>query len=107
MRTTTVTTLTKKGQATIPKRIREYLRIKPNDKIEFTIEEGDVKIKPARSLEANLGRVQPKRTPEDFREIRRMFEEQITALYLEQTYLPHKHSLGSPNISLYASTTVR
>lgn len=77
MSTATITTMTQKGQVTIPKRIREYLGIRPNDKIEFAIDEDDVKIKPVRALEANLGRVQPTHTPEDFHAIRTAFEAQV------------------------------
>ncbi|MEA1964119.1 MAG: type II toxin-antitoxin system PrlF family antitoxin [Candidatus Aerophobetes bacterium] len=77
MRTTNITTLTKKGQATIPKRIREYLGIKPNDKIEFEIKKDMVVIKPALNLDLNFGRVKPKKKPEDFKEVRKFFEKEV------------------------------
>jgi len=43
-----VSTLTSKGQTTIPADIREYLKLQPGDKIDFIIEdEGKVVIEPA------------------------------------------------------------
>ena len=72
-----ITTLTKKGQVTIPKRIREYLGIKSNDKIEFEIRKGKVEIRPALSLDVNFGRVTPSRKPENFNEMRRFFERKV------------------------------
>ena len=77
MRVTNMATLTKKGQITIPKRIREYLGIKPKDRVEFEIKEGEVRIKPASNLEANFGRVKPKRRPEDFKAQRKFFEKKV------------------------------
>lgn len=74
---TTMSTLTKKGQATIPKRIREYLRLKPKDKVEFEIKQGEVRIKPASDLESNFGRVKPKRRPEDFKAQREFFQKKV------------------------------
>lgn len=74
---TDVTTLTKKGQVTIPKRIREYLGIKPRDRVKFEIEKGAVKIKPARTLDLNFGKVKPKRRSEDFKEMRKLFEKTV------------------------------
>ena len=44
-----ISTLTSKGQTTIPKRVREHLKIGPGDKLDFVIEsEGRVVIKPAK-----------------------------------------------------------
>ena len=40
------TTLTSKGQATIPKGIRDHLNLKPGDKVEFVVsEKGEVLLK--------------------------------------------------------------
>jgi len=38
-------TVTSKGQTTIPGRIRKALRIKPGDKLEYTVEGDQVKIR--------------------------------------------------------------
>ena len=44
-----ISTLTSKGQTTIPKQVREHLKIGPGDKLDFVIEsEGRVVIKPAK-----------------------------------------------------------
>ncbi len=41
-------TLTSKGQTTIPKEIREHLGLKPGDRIDFLLIEGEVVLRPAR-----------------------------------------------------------
>jgi AbrB family looped-hinge helix DNA binding protein len=37
-----ITTITSKGQVTIPKAVRDALGLKPRDKIEFWVENGEV-----------------------------------------------------------------
>lgn len=54
-------TLTKKGQTTIPIKVRNHLKLKPGDKIEFVIErDGKVVLAPKnidiRQLRGMLGR---------------------------------------------------
>ncbi len=45
----TVATLTSKGQTTIPKPVREHLKLNPGDKLDFVIESGGrVVIRPAK-----------------------------------------------------------
>ena len=45
----TVATLTSKGQTTIPKQVREHLKLNPGDKLDFVIEAGGrVVIRPAK-----------------------------------------------------------
>lgn len=44
-----VATLTSKGQTTIPKKVREHLKLNPGDKLDFVIESGGrVVIRPAK-----------------------------------------------------------
>jgi AbrB family looped-hinge helix DNA binding protein len=43
-------TLTSKGQTTIPREIRKLLGLKENDRILYEVEDGKVAIKPAPSL---------------------------------------------------------
>jgi len=74
---TNITSISPKGQVTIPKKIRDYLKVKPKDKIEFEIEKGIVRLKPAKSLELNFGKVKPKEKPEDFKKIRKFFEKKV------------------------------
>lgn len=42
-----VTTVTQKGQATIPKEIRDALGLKPYDKVRFSLEHGHVRLEKA------------------------------------------------------------
>ena len=74
---TNITSISPKGQVTIPKKIRDYLKVKPKDKIEFEIEKGVVRLKPVKSLELNFGKVKPKEKPEDFKKIRKFFEKKV------------------------------
>ena len=71
---TNITSINPRGQVTIPKKIRDYLRVKPKDKIEFEIEKGIVRLKPVKSLDLNFGRIKPKEKPENFKKIRKFFE---------------------------------
>jgi AbrB family looped-hinge helix DNA binding protein len=42
------TTVTSKGQVTLPKKVREALRIRPGDRIDFVVDEkGDVRLRAA------------------------------------------------------------
>lgn len=68
-----ISTLTQKGQTTIPKEIREFLGLKINDRLEFIIDHGVVELKPLSSIEANFGRVKSKNKPEQFSKIRDKF----------------------------------
>lgn len=43
-----VTTLTRKGQVTIPKEVRDKLGLKPFDKIEMRVEDGEARLRKAR-----------------------------------------------------------
>ena len=42
-------TITSKGQITLPKKIRELLHLTPGDRIDFVVEEGVVVVRPAPS----------------------------------------------------------
>ena len=72
------TALTKKSQITLPKKVREILKVKPGDQVSFQIEGNEVKVVAVpSSLEENFGRVKGRRMPEDFRELRRDFEQGV------------------------------
>lgn len=63
--------VTSKGQTTIPKEIRELLKLKPKDRLFYLIEEGKVILKPLHGDILELrGSVPPKERPEDFDAIR-------------------------------------
>lgn len=56
-----------KGQVTLPIEIRRMLGLKPKDKVSFEITDGEVKITPARfTLESAFGSVEPATTTDDF-----------------------------------------
>jgi len=63
--------LTSKGQTTIPKEIRQFLGLKPKDRLFYLIEDGKVVLKPLHGDILELrGSVSPKQRPEDFDAIR-------------------------------------
>ena len=65
-------TVTSKGQTTIPKKIRELLAIKPNDKLFYIIEEDRIVLKPLQGNILDLkGSVASHRKSSDPRQIRK------------------------------------
>ncbi|MFH1609920.1 MAG: type II toxin-antitoxin system PrlF family antitoxin [Candidatus Bipolaricaulota bacterium] len=65
-----ITTMTQRGQATIPAEVRRLLGLEPGDKIGFAIEDGVVRLAPASfTLDSAFGSVKPSRKPEDFEEL--------------------------------------
>ncbi|MCE2465878.1 MAG: type II toxin-antitoxin system PrlF family antitoxin [Dehalococcoidia bacterium] len=66
------TTITQRGQVTIPAEVRRVLGVKPRDKVAFTIFDGEVRLAPALfSLESAYGSVKPSSRPEDLDEVSR------------------------------------
>ncbi len=77
--------LTKKSQITIPKKIREFLGLKPGERVAFVIEGDTVKIVPLKSkLEENFGKIKPLKKPEDFKKIRNFVEKEIAKDAMEE-----------------------
>ncbi|MGQ9555465.1 MAG: AbrB/MazE/SpoVT family DNA-binding domain-containing protein [Anaerolineae bacterium] len=73
-----LSTVTRKGQVTIPVEIRSAWDLKPRDKVVFEREGERVIIKPAPSrLLAGYGAVAPKQRPEDFAAIREATEKTV------------------------------
>ncbi len=65
-------TITTKGQCVIPKKIRDYMRLNPGDKIDFVIrEDGEVYVRPVildvRELKGQMKK--PGRKPVSLKEI--------------------------------------
>jgi AbrB family looped-hinge helix DNA binding protein len=57
-------TITVKGQATIPKAVREHLRLKPGDRVKFFVHpDGSVVLLPKRPTSALRGIVRAQRRP--------------------------------------------
>lgn len=72
------TTLTEKGQVTIPQEIRRIIGLQPRDRVRFTVVGDIVTIKRASSkLLAGYGAVSPKQKPEDFRQVREIVEKGV------------------------------
>ena len=62
--------ITQKGQTTIPKEIREFLKLKPNDKLFYIVEGQRVVLKPLHGDILELrGRVPARDMPSDFNKI--------------------------------------
>jgi antitoxin PrlF len=63
--------VTRKGQTTIPKEIRELLKLRENDRLFYLVVEGKVILKPLHGDILELrGSVPPRERPEDFDAIR-------------------------------------
>lgn len=70
-------TVTQKGQATIPLAVRKALGIKPGDRVLFRVSEGRVELLPSpMTLESVYGAVKPLRRPENWKELRRIAREE-------------------------------
>jgi antitoxin PrlF len=69
-----------KGQVTIPVEIRERLGVKPKDKVIFTVEDGEVKLRPATAtLEASYQAVPALAQPLTFDQMREIARDDATA----------------------------
>ncbi len=76
--------LTKKYQTTIPKEIRNLLKLKPNDKIIYLTEGEKVILKPLRGNILELrGSVRTKKKPIDFKKLREDTRKIVTRKILE------------------------
>ncbi len=63
--------ITAKGQATIPKAIREHLRLKPGDRVKFFVHpDGSVVLLPKRPTTALRGMVKLRRRPVTLEEMK-------------------------------------
>jgi AbrB family looped-hinge helix DNA binding protein len=72
------TTVTEKGQITIPREIRRLMGLQPRDKVRFEVEGEVVKIRRVSSkLLQGYGAVVPRKKPEDFRRLREEFEKGV------------------------------
>lgn len=72
------TSITQKGQVTIPVEIRSRLGLKPRDKVVFELEDDAVRLRPAASkVRRHFGAAAPLQQPEDFRALRTLFEEGV------------------------------
>ncbi len=81
-----ISTITSKGQVTIPAAVRRALGVDTADKLVFRIVGGKVEIEPLpMSLDDAFGSVKPLNTPEDFAEIDRIAKEEREAKYVSRS----------------------
>lgn len=72
-----VTTVTQRGQVTIPAEVRRLLNAKPRSKVAFRVENGTVRLMLVEfTVEQVLGSVMPLRQPEDLEELSRIAKEE-------------------------------
>ena len=82
-----VSTLSPKGQVTIPAPVRLALGVKPKDQVLFKIKDGTVELLPSSlTLESTYGAVPAKKHPEDFKELRDQTIEQHIQRTLDQSH---------------------
>jgi antitoxin PrlF len=63
--------ITTSGQATIPKKIRDRLNLRPGDRVLFIEKDGEIVLQPVSGiLRDRRGSVPPRRRPEDFNQVR-------------------------------------
>jgi len=80
-----VSVLTRKWQTTIPKDIRNFLGLNPNDKILYLIEGKKVVLKPLKGNILDLrGSVKTKEKPIDFKKLRDNTRKKVARKILEE-----------------------
>ncbi|BCX89422.1 antitoxin PrlF [Methylomarinovum tepidoasis] len=67
--------LTSKGQVTIPKSIRDALKMAPGDKIEFILRDGEVILVPLRSVRSLKGMLPAPERPVSLEEMEQAVEQ--------------------------------
>lgn len=71
-------TMTRKGQVTIPKAIRDRLGVKEGEKVLFVMRDEEVVLKVVKGTILDLrGSVRPSTSPEDFEKIRRSVKQAV------------------------------
>ena len=76
-----ITTVTQKGQVTIPGELRKVLGLRPKDKVAFELVADEVRLRPVKSpVLASYGSVKPLKAsdkPTDYKRLRSEIEEEI------------------------------
>ena len=71
-------TITRKGQVTIPKEILDSFGLRVGDRVSFVARDNEIVIRPPRGTILDLrGSVEPRQRPEDFDEIRRKIQGKV------------------------------
>ena len=89
-----LTVVTRKGQITVPAEIRKALGLKEGDRVALSLAESGqplATLRPARSVaEMTFGSVPARKRPEDFKELRQIFEEGVAEEVLDEGRRPAK-----------------
>jgi AbrB family looped-hinge helix DNA binding protein len=81
-----ISTLTKKGQVTIPKEIRNILGIKEHDKVMFFKKDGDIIVKHVKGDVFDLrGSLKSLTKPNDFEKIRSITRKSVAKKIIEES----------------------
>jgi antitoxin PrlF len=80
-----VTTMTQRSQITVPSEVKRVLGLKPRDRVAFTIEGCEVRLRPVEfTLETAFGSVEPRSRPEDLEEVSRTAKEEHVERAIEK-----------------------
>ena len=72
-----VTTVTQRGQVTLPAEVRRVLGVGPREKVAFTVDGEEVRLMPASfTLESAYGSVEPLSSPQDLEELSRIAKQE-------------------------------
>ena len=81
-----VTTVTSKGQVTIPVEVRRLLGIAPRTKVAFIVEDSQVRLAPASSIvERTAGSLKSRKTLKSARQLRQAAEQAIADEVVERS----------------------
>ena len=80
-----ITTMTQRGQVTIPAEVRQKFGLSPGDKVMFTIQDDHVSVSPVEfTLQDAFGSVEPIHRPEDIDELIRQAKEERARKLVER-----------------------
>lgn len=86
---TVVSTITTRGQVTIPAEVRRHLGVGEHDQVAFVIEDDQVRLQPVEfTLNSAFGSVEPANRPEDFEVLTRNAKEERAARTLAKPGRP-------------------
>jgi len=75
-----VTSVTQRGQVTIPAEVRRLLGVKPRSKVTFRVDDDEVSLVASEyTLESAYGSVKPLSRPENFKKLSRIAKEEKAA----------------------------
>ena len=80
-----IVSITQQGQVTIPKAIRENLKIGKNAKAIVVEKNNKIVIQPIDDFFSLEGSIKPKKRPEDFKKMRKMFLDHLAKNAMKKT----------------------